>query len=255
MRDSFVFYKSFLDALSCFPDKVQLQLFRAITSYALDDVDPDLTGTAKGVWALIKPQIDVNNIRYINGCKGGLKKGQGKGNQNARKKQPKTNQKRTKNEPTDSFQNEPKQTKNEPNVNVNENVNVNVNENVNEKSVCKKETIHTHTQPDIFLNPDNYEQQLIQSMQNAPMWQEDVCRCYKITQTQLQEHIEQFSAECRAKQTTHQNDRDIRSHFVNWLRYQLNKNQNGRKTTETNPRADYQATLANAIANFANGDT
>lgn len=251
MRDSFVFYKSFLDALSCFPDKVQLQLFRAITSYALDDVDPDLTGTAKGVWALIKPQIDVNNIRYINGCKGGLKKGQGKGNQNARKKQPKTNQKRTKNEPTDSFQNEPKRTKNEPNVNVN----VNVNENDKEKSVCKKETIHTHTQPDIFLKPDNHEQQLIQSMQNAPMWQEDVCRCYKITQTQLQEHIEQFSAECRAKQTTHQNDRDICSHFVDWLRYQLNKNQNVRKTTETNPRADYQETLANAIANFAHGDS
>ena len=268
MRDSFVFYKSFLEALSCFPDKVQLQLFRAITSYALDDVDPNLTGTAKGVWALIKPQIDVNNIRYINGCKGGLKKGQGKGNQNARKKQPKTNQKRTKNEPTDSFQNEPKRTKNEPTdsfqnepkrtknePNVNENVNVNVNVNVKEKSVCKKETIHTHTQPDIFLKPDNHEQQLIQSMQNAPMWQEDVCRCYKITQTQLQEHIEQFSAECRAKQTTHQNDRDIRSHFVDWLRYQLNKNQNGRKTTETNPRADYQETLTNAIANFANGDT
>ena len=247
MRDSFVFYKSFLDALSCFPDKVQLQLFRAITSYALDDVDPDLTGAAKGVWALIKPQIDVNNIRYINGCKGGLKKGQGKGNQNARKKQPKTNQKRTKNEP--------KRTKNEPNDNVNENVNVNEKENVKEKSVCKKETIHTHTEPDIFLKPDNHEQQLIQSMQNAPMWQEDVCRCYKITQTQLQEHIEQFSAECKAKQTTHQNDRDIRSHFVDWLRYQLNKNQNGRKTTETNPRADYQETLTNAIANFAHGNT
>lgn len=251
MRDSFVFYKSFLDALSYFPDKVQLQLFRAITSYALDNVDPDLTGTAKGVWALIKPQIDVNNIRYINGCKGGLKKGQGKGNQNARKKQPKTNQKRTKNEPTDSFQNEPKRTKNEPNVNVN----VNVNENDKEKSVCKKETIHTHTQPDIFLKPENHEQQLIQSMQNAPMWQEDVCRCYKTTQTQLQKHLEQFSAECKAKQTTHQNDRDIRSHFVDWLRYQLNKNQNGRKTTETNPRADYQETLTNAIANFANEDT
>lgn len=270
MRDSFVFYKSFLDALSCFPDKVQLQLFRAITSYALDDVDPDLTGAAKGVWALIKPQIDVNNIRYLNGCKGGRKKGQGKGNQNARKKPLKTeqklseksqetNQKQTKNELTDSFQNKPKtnqkQTKNEPNVNVNVNVNVNEKENVKEKSVCKKETIHTHTQPDIFPNPDNHEQRLIQSMRNAPMWQEDVCRCYKITQTQLQKHIEQFSAECRAKQTTHQNDRDIRSHFVDWLRYQLNKNQNGRKTTETNPRADYQETLTNAIANFANGDT
>lgn len=251
IRDSFVFYKSFLDAIECFPDEVQIVLYKAVTGYALNGIEPQLNGAEKGVWALIKPQIDVNNIRYINGCKGGLRKGQGKGNQNARKKQPKTNQKRTKNEPTNSSQNEPKRTKNEPNVNVN----VNVNENDKEKSVCKKETIHTHTQPDIFPNPDNHEQRLIQSMQNAPMWQEDVCRCYKITQTQLQEHIEQFSAECRAKQTTHQNDRDIRSHFVDWLRYQLNKNQNGRKTTETNPRADYQETLANAIANFAHGDS
>ena len=266
IRDSFVFYKSFLDAIECFPDEVQIVLYKAVTGYALNGIEPQLNGAEKGVWALIKPQLDASiNRRDL--ATNGKKRGAPMGNQNARKKtiqnnsenNSKTIQKQFKNN-SEGFvlrnsadntliTNELGKTKNKLNVNVN----VNVNDNVN--SVCKKETIHTHTQPDIFSNPDNHEQQLIQSMQNAPMWQEDVCRCYKITQTQLQEHIEQFSAECRAKQTTHQNDRDIRSHFVDWLRYQLNKNQNGRKTTETNPRADYQATLANAIANFANGDT
>ena len=242
IRDSFIFYKSFRDALQEVSEDVRLQIYDAIVDYSLGITDKiEFRGIAKIAWLLIKPQLDANIKRYKNGSKGGAPKG----NQNARKtteKQPKNNQRLNE-----------KTTEKQPNKNVNENENVN--ENDKEKSVCKKETIHTHTQQDIFLKPDNYEQQLIQSMQNAPMWQEDVCRCYKITQTQLQEHIEQFSAECRAKQTTHQNDRDIRSHFVDWLRYQLNKNQNGRKTTETNPRADYQETLTNAIANFANGDT
>lgn len=242
IRDSFIFYKSFRDALQEVSEDVRLQIYDAIVDYSLGIVDKvEFRGVAKIAWLLIKPQLDANIKRYLNGCKGGAPKG----NQNARKttvKQPKNNQRLNE-----------KTTEKQPNNNENENVNVNVND--KEKSVCKKETIHTHTQPDIFPNPDNHEQRLIQSMQNAPMWQEDVCRCYKITQTQLQEHIEQFSAECRAKQTTHQNDRDIRSHFVDWLRYQLNKNQNGRKTTETNPRADYQETLTNAIANFAHGDT
>lgn len=244
IRDSFIFYKSFRDALQEVSEDVRLQIYDAIVDYSLGVTDKiEFRGIAKIAWLLIKPQLDANIKRYINGRKGGAPKG----NKNARKKPLKTEQKLSEKQPTVNL----KTTEKQPNKNVNENVNVND----KEKSVCKKEKIHTHTQPDIFPNPDNHEQQLIQSMQNAPMWQEDVCRCYKITQTQLQEHIEQFSAECRAKQTTHQNDRDIRSHFVDWLRYQLNKNQNGRKTTETNPRADYQATLANAIANFANGDT
>ena len=85
MRDSFVFYKSFLDALSCFPDKVQLQLFRAITSYALNGIEPQLNGAEKGVWALIKPQLDASiNRRDL--ATNGKKRGAPMGNQNARKK-------------------------------------------------------------------------------------------------------------------------------------------------------------------------
>ena len=243
IRDSFIFYKSFRDALQEVSEDVRLQIYDAIVDYSLGITDKiEFRGIAKIAWLLIKPQLDANIKRYKNGCKGGAPKS----NQNARKtteKQPKNNERLNE-----------KTTEKQPNKNVNVNENVNEKENEKEK-VCVKKKKFTHTQPDIFSNPENHEQQLIQSMQNAPMWQEDVCRCFKITQTQLQERIEQFSAECRAKQTTHQNDRDIRSHFVDWLRYQLNKNQNGRKTTETNPRADYQATLANAIANFANGDT
>lgn len=61
------------------------------------------------MFELVKPQIDTNNKKYINGTKGGRPKTENKPNDN----QTETNTK-------------PIETKQEPNVNVNENVNVNV---------------------------------------------------------------------------------------------------------------------------------
>lgn len=110
--DSFIFYRSFLDAIEEADDKSQLQLYRAISLYALNREEPQLKGMVKAVWMVIKPQIDANFRRYVNGCKGashGKKGGAPKGNTNARK-QP---------------QNNPKTTPNyNPNENNNENVNV-----------------------------------------------------------------------------------------------------------------------------------
>ena len=60
IRDSFVFYKSFLDAIECFPDEVQIVLYKAVTNYALNGIEPQLNGAEKGVWALIKPQLDAS---------------------------------------------------------------------------------------------------------------------------------------------------------------------------------------------------
>lgn len=109
--DSFIFYRSFLDAIEESDEESQLQLYRAIAFYALNREEPQLKGMVKAVWMAIKPQIDANFKRYINGYKGashGKKGGAPKGNTNARK-QP---------------QNNPKTT---PNYNSNENYNENVN--------------------------------------------------------------------------------------------------------------------------------
>lgn len=100
-RESFVFYRSFLESIEEAQPEEQLQLYRAIALYALNQEDPQLKGLVKGVWLAIKPQLDANFKRYINGKKGGAPRG----NSNARK-QPKNNQK-------------------QPNVNDNVNVNVN----------------------------------------------------------------------------------------------------------------------------------
>ncbi|MBR1488445.1 MAG: hypothetical protein IJ603_06140 [Bacteroidales bacterium] len=112
-RESFIFYRSFYDAISHCPPDMQSALYRAVASYGLDRIEPDFSDNqmAAAIWTLIRPQLDANYKRYLNGCEGGKfghLGGAPKGNDNARKdKQP---------------QNNPKTTPND-NVNVNENEN------------------------------------------------------------------------------------------------------------------------------------
>lgn len=74
-RDSFVFYRSFYEAIKCMPSDVQAEIYPAICEYALLGKQPkNLSEVAKGMFALIKPNIDVNTTRFENGKKGGRKK-------------------------------------------------------------------------------------------------------------------------------------------------------------------------------------
>ena len=69
-RDSFIFYRSFMEGLNCFDDQTRLNVYDAILSYALDGEETELSGEARGLFSLIRPQIDANNKRYVNGQKG-----------------------------------------------------------------------------------------------------------------------------------------------------------------------------------------
>lgn len=70
-RDSFVFYRSFLEAIKCMPSEVQAEIYPAIVEYALNGKEPKgLTDIAKGVFILIKPVMDANNARSEGGKKG-----------------------------------------------------------------------------------------------------------------------------------------------------------------------------------------
>lgn len=110
-RDSFIFYRSFYEAIKEIPDEEQLIVYRAITEYALNGTEINIQGISKAIFTLVKPQIDANTKRYENGKKGGRK--------------PKENQKETKLKPNVN-----------DNVNVNDNDNVNVNNNDNVSDSC-----------------------------------------------------------------------------------------------------------------------
>lgn len=113
MRDSFIFYRSFAEALEKLNQKSRLRCYDAIVAYALNGIEQDLDGIESAIFMLIKPQIDANNKRFENGKRGGRPR-----NQNETETKPNENQ---------------NETEQQPNVNVNVNVNENVkaNDNVN----------------------------------------------------------------------------------------------------------------------------
>lgn len=70
-RESFLFYRSFYEAIKCMPMEVQAEIYPAICEYALfGKVPKNLSEVAKGMFTLIKPNIDVNTARFENGKKG-----------------------------------------------------------------------------------------------------------------------------------------------------------------------------------------
>lgn len=73
-RDSFIFYRSFYEAIEEVDTETQVAIYNAICRKALYDEDTTLSGTAKILYTLIKPQLDANNKRYSDGRKGGRPK-------------------------------------------------------------------------------------------------------------------------------------------------------------------------------------
>lgn len=108
MRDSFIFYRSFYEAIKDLPKKEYEECIRAICEYGLNGKIVEVSGKmSKVAMTLILPQLEANYKRYANGSKGGRpKKTDGFGNK-------KPNGYKTK----------------KPNKNENDNENVNVNDN------------------------------------------------------------------------------------------------------------------------------
>ena len=113
-RESFVFYSSFLKAIRAIKKRdIQAELALAIIEYGITGETTECGEVVSVAMELIKPQIEANNKKYINGMKGaehGVKGGR------PRKEKPQENPKVTPEKPLKN----PKIT---PNVNVNDNDN------------------------------------------------------------------------------------------------------------------------------------
>lgn len=124
-RESFVFYSSFLKAIRAIKKRdIQAELALAIIEYGITGETTECGEVVSVAMELIKPQIEANNKKYINGMKGaeyGVKGGRPK------KEKPQEN---------------PKETPKKPQENPTETPNVNDNVNVNDNNISflKKET-------------------------------------------------------------------------------------------------------------------
>ena len=152
-RDSFVFYSSFLKAIRAIKKRdIQAELALAIIEYGITGETAECGEMVSMAMELIKPQLEANNQKYINGLKGGAPKG----NQNAKKEkeQPKNNQKTT--------EEQPKNNQKQPNENVNENDNVNEEE---KKYIKKEKSFKEFTEQDfkeeLKLHSEKYSKEML----------------------------------------------------------------------------------------------
>lgn len=96
-RGSMVFYESWIGAIKNLPREVQGEVLTAIIEYGLyGETTESLKPITRAMLDLVKPQIDTNNKRYENGCKGGRKKSNQ--NQSETKSEPNQNQSETYND-------------------------------------------------------------------------------------------------------------------------------------------------------------
>lgn len=107
-RDSFIFYRSFFESTIPLNKEEKAELFDAICRYALDAEQINLQGFPQAMFSLIKPQLDANRKKWLNGCKDKTKS----------KEESIDEQEISKTEAKD------KQTKSKTEGNVNDNVNV-----------------------------------------------------------------------------------------------------------------------------------
>ena len=147
MKDSFVFYSSFHEAIDNLPDDVQLEMYRAICKYSLYGEIPQLSPVANAMFILIRPNIDNAHARYTARVENGKKGG----------RPPKTqNQAETYQKPTKNLT----ETNPQPNqnlyVDVNDNVDVNVDVDVNENVDSFTTTTTMAMQPPSFAKVHKY---------------------------------------------------------------------------------------------------
>lgn len=117
-RESMIFYASWWESIRELPVVVRNEVLNTVVEYGIEGVMTSEQGQmTKAIMALIKPQIDANNQKYENGCKGGEYGALG-----GRPKKPQQNPKETPEKPQEN----PRETPRKPlmiydNVNDNDN--------------------------------------------------------------------------------------------------------------------------------------
>ena len=148
-KDSFVFYRSFYEALQNVPKKHRTEVYEAVFEYAFESREPSISGVPRALWELIRPQLDASQKRYEN-----AKKGAEYGKLGGRPRKKEENKKPLKGYESETL-----------NVNVNDNVNDNVNVNVNAPAGGTDTHIPTFDEIALFCNQHNIKTDIKKFMQ------------------------------------------------------------------------------------------
>lgn len=216
VRDSIVFYRSWLEAIKNLPREMQGEVLTAIIEYGLDgETTESLKPITRAMLAIVKPQIDANNVKYENG-----KKGAEHGSKGGRPK------KENPNETPHKPQENPK-------------VPPNVYDNVNEDD--KTSLSHAHESV-VFPPPDVFDKSLsdcYSELSANQSWAETVTMNTRaagyldFTLESFYEYLKQFFMEQQNKGEVSKSPKDAMSHFASWLKIELKKQEDDKRRTKS----------------------
>ena len=225
MRESFIFYRSFYEAIKDLPRDVQGEIYTAIMEYSLNGNEPDdLKPIARSIFTLMKPQIDRNNKRYENGKQGG-----------------RPSNMETKDKPRNNIpetETEPKHNQLETNVKPNENYNDNYN--VNEEVVIPKNK-NKRIKNELKLNMPFKSEKFLKSWElllDTPKWKKKLPATLQLALDKVTEYDEEFVIEL-IEQATIGNwqglvFQETKNQYQKWLNGKRLQNQEGRSSNSSN---------------------
>jgi hypothetical protein len=222
MTNSFVFYRSFYEAISDLELTDKIAIYEAMADYALNDIEHDLIGIQATIWKLIKPQIDSNKKRREDGNKGGRPKKEDE-NGYLDKKPVVINNK------NQWLLNE------KPNVNDN----VNGNKNVNANEQPSLNDLKAKFLPNKEFGIEVYKNET----PNAQFYNEQLFRVNNRMPTH--DEIADFNSQLKLIDKVHDNFKDYCGHFRNWLTTKPNKKQEEKVEVDIygKPRPSHQHRL------------
>lgn len=182
-RDSFIVYSSFYKAIKKLDREDQGVVWSAICEYALTRNEIELEGVPSIIFDLIKPQLEANFKKYLNG------------------KKAKQKQNRSKTEANES------KTEGNVNVNVNENVNENVITNSN-KVIYKIDQLAQE-----LINSHSWKENTIRRLNQQ----------FVIDPARMDNNIRIFVEELKAQGVEHKEITEAKKHCLNFIRKHLTK--------------------------------
>lgn len=134
IRDSFVMFKNWSEAIEALPEEYQLETYKALSKYGLTGEMPeDISPVTKAILISFSKGMENNIARYNASVENGKKGGRPKNEQPSEENEQPSCENKNLEKPRKTQENQT-----EPNHNLNDNVNVNVNDNVNDIKLVKK---------------------------------------------------------------------------------------------------------------------
>lgn len=235
MNDGIIFYKSHFDNIRDLSDSELGQIFRACMTGETGAMSPHVRMAYNFVSSQIKRDeekyIAITEKRRAAGRKGGIAKGKSYENQNNTKIANQANAIFDKQEIAN-------QANESNNININSNSNNNNNNNTNSNNNINS---NNDTSNDVSNNKEIVSvvttSPSVDALREKSSWIENVAMNYRLTTQGVHGWLDNFEQEvinCKLK--THANQKDLASHFCDWLRIKLAEQRPQSKMQSTNDK-------------------